>query len=986
MFEAGRGVPEEIAELVEQEIQEDVAEREKREATEQPPKTTKELIDATDNAVDILRSLFVRNEAVQDQLAFLSERVLFYLHQDGEPTLFASALLKPIQERSVEETATVSRILSMITQEVNPILYNLRQAILKFNAVTQAGKAADDIIGQNEGLLKYLQTGKVENQTVTTLFGYLEGLSATQKHVPQQFVVLNPLSLSKTNVDYWDERSEAHKEVTGQEQKDWAELIAGRSMRAVYELDAAADTLEREGKEHVADCFIEVSQFIAERIDALSANFQKTSKGLSFFNPNQIGMSAGEIINLLSAAEVVKHQNPQLYARLIGIAPGRKDAKATRSDLFGNIFHIALDKSLRSRKKPKSSEEQAGHQMIHDYLGGLCRRDAGQVMMVNVGEEQLDQMQSRLKDELQRAVGEQNTVLMVQLVEQITSGFSAKKARAFLEGISESKTEEKEEQAFLRDIFAIKKAADSLPAASPEKMVLRKQQVRTLAVRGKVTDALRLTHEYETEYSSPTGPSVPLSIRMEMQREIVALAPIEHLEISMDVILKTASIREHAKIYMDVVDRFLREKMPDRAFQVLRNSRTEKKKEGVRAVRRRNLFRLVSMAYCEEGRYQKSEVAEEYVAKVEGERQLCQQIIFYRLTTQLKDGLIEQAVQTFKALEKDAQITHGAADTLAQVLAASGRYEEALVMAKGGYSTTPFEVYGIIIEEKHKAGEEIEEEYEQYLESMEGVRHAQHADHYYWPKRLAIEKKIGKSSKQDLIDAWPSYKQNKGEFGMGPLLYYLRACTQVGALGQVSFVTNKIAIEFEGYVNRVGVETTMRPFKKDEKPAARKLWESIASVYTDLGLINELVLLAGKGKNKHQFSAPTAWHVRKERKSQRLLFVLAKLLHEKKFKFAEEVLGNLETEVEQREGRGLVAEAYLEAGDIHNAWQHVPKESLYCRVLRSKLIEQKIKELNTRTAAQSIEQVYSWIEGIQDTKMRARLLLLYADKLGKEKW
>jgi hypothetical protein len=58
--------------------------------------------------------------------------------------------------------------------------------------------------------------------------------------------------------------------------------------------------------------------------------------------------SAEEVINLLNAAEVIKETSPYFFLRMIGVAPGHDygEREAERSNLFGNVFHLGLYRSL----------------------------------------------------------------------------------------------------------------------------------------------------------------------------------------------------------------------------------------------------------------------------------------------------------------------------------------------------------------------------------------------------------------------------------------------------------------------------------------------------------------------------------------------------------------------------------------------------------------------------------------------------------------
>jgi hypothetical protein len=207
-----------------------------QENTEQAPANAEQLIESTEHAVDTLASRLAKNAEAHDLLTMLSEQVLFYLeNEEGEPTPFALLLFKPEEELSVDEIASQARVKKMIVSELNPLLYQIRYSIELYNAMTQAGDSAAEQLdfGEGEALVAHLSTGKAESQTTTTLFGFLEGLSAHQENTPRQVVLVNPRSRSQKNTEYWKEQMAAKREATEEKHTDYAELLADRSARSV---------------------------------------------------------------------------------------------------------------------------------------------------------------------------------------------------------------------------------------------------------------------------------------------------------------------------------------------------------------------------------------------------------------------------------------------------------------------------------------------------------------------------------------------------------------------------------------------------------------------------------------------------------------------------------------------------------------------------------------------------------------------------------
>jgi len=384
-------------------------ERAAREKVEVAPKDAKYLIEATESAVDSLLSRLSRNSIAVDYLTEISARVQrCLLGEDEEPSPFAKALVKR------DDNETVLEIEKQFVSEINPLLCGLRRAIVEHNAMTQAGASADTLLENEGGLINLLKTGKAGQQKTTSLFGFLEGLSDSVEFAQKQIVVVNPLGESKENKKYWQERMSAWSEVVGREQKNYAELIARRSESAVFELDTAAEEAEAKGDTETAAALTTIAQFIEERIDPMRRDFTKTVRRLSFTRAR-----IDEAFDLFNAAEVVKHKNPALYARLLGVAQGRDSSETERSDLFGNIFHIAFYRTLHERGQAKNPAAVVARQVLRERLKGLTEIDATLLPLQHVNPEQMAAMQAELKTEITKAPAEQNSVLITALTSML---------------------------------------------------------------------------------------------------------------------------------------------------------------------------------------------------------------------------------------------------------------------------------------------------------------------------------------------------------------------------------------------------------------------------------------------------------------------------------------------------------------------------------------------------------------------------------------
>ncbi|HBR80059.1 TPA: hypothetical protein DEA21_00165 [Candidatus Uhrbacteria bacterium] len=370
----------------------EAAEQIARENIEVAPQSAEQLFEATEAAVDSLLSRLVRNPSAVEYLTEISVRVQRYLLDDktGQPSLFAKGLVQKINNPALIEVGR------QLVSEINPLFFGLRKAVTEHNAMTQAGVSADLILEKEGGLVDLLKIGKVAGQKTTTVFGYLEGLSSEQESTPTKIVVIDPFGENEANKKYWQERRAAREEMF-ERTETYQEIIANRSAAAVFELDAVSRVAEVDGDAELVEAAITLADFIDSQIDPLKNDFKKTVGRLSFFRGQ-----ADQMIDLLNAAEVLKQKNPQLFARLLGVSQGRESSEAERSDLFGNIFHIAFHRSLR--RSPRGVSALPGRQVLREQLDGLLELETKQLPLQHVNPEQMEQMQSQLKAELEKSL------------------------------------------------------------------------------------------------------------------------------------------------------------------------------------------------------------------------------------------------------------------------------------------------------------------------------------------------------------------------------------------------------------------------------------------------------------------------------------------------------------------------------------------------------------------------------------------------------
>jgi|GEM_PF-2808642 len=395
------------------------------------PETAEQLIEATEDAVDSLAQRLVRNSLAYEYLTELSSRVQRYLSdsENGTPSLYAQALVASRDRTTPAQTASLAAIAGQIVSEINPLLFEIQNVIVEHNAMTQAGAPAGDILKKEGGLIDVLKTGSVGGQKTTSLFGFLEGLSVTQEIAPRTIVVVDPFTADDSNKQYWQDRMAVWQEVSGKKQKSYENLISLRSENAVFDLDMAAEEAEAKGDQAAAEAFITLAQYIENRIAPLTQNFKKTVRHLSFLDGQ-----ADDIFDFFNAVEIVKQKNPQLYARLLGVAPGRQSSEAERSDLFGNVFQIAFYRSAHRRVGAKGV---VGRQVLNERLKGLAEMDTKQLPLRHINAEQMDALQAELKTELQKAPAEQNSILITSLIGSLVSRSRETNLHELLEAVSE---------------------------------------------------------------------------------------------------------------------------------------------------------------------------------------------------------------------------------------------------------------------------------------------------------------------------------------------------------------------------------------------------------------------------------------------------------------------------------------------------------------------------------------------------------------------
>lgn len=399
------------------------------EQKEEFPKSAEQLIEATKNTVDSLASRLAQNPIAFEYLIEISARVQRYLSdsETGEASRYAKVLVT-----NRDDSISLAAIGNQFVSEINPLLFGLQRAIVENNGITQAGASAEDILEKEGGLIGTLKTGLAGSQKTTSFFGLVEGLSITQEVAPRNIVLIDPFSVDEVNKKYWQERMNVREEVTGQKQTSYEELISFRSTNAVFELDIAAEEAEAKGDLETAEALVILAQYIEDKIDLLTHNFRKTVHHLSFLDGQ-----ADDVFDILNAAEVVKHKKPELYARLLGVTQSRDSSEAGRSDLFGNIFQIALYRSAHSRVTGKGAKIIVGRQVLAERVKGLTEMNTDQLPLQHINAEQMETLQAKLKKELKKPSKKQNEFLIVELISALIPHTNEMNLHELLEAVSE---------------------------------------------------------------------------------------------------------------------------------------------------------------------------------------------------------------------------------------------------------------------------------------------------------------------------------------------------------------------------------------------------------------------------------------------------------------------------------------------------------------------------------------------------------------------
>lgn len=381
--------------------------RQEAESQEVMPASASALIHATlgeagEGVMSALRVRFARadDDHVLVLLHTIEQRLERFLGTAAKPSVYAEVLVNFSGRAPTPGKGHTRQIVAefqiYLTAELNPLLHELSTRL--------AALPASDVHAPDD-LLTLLQAGEVRNQKTTSLFGVLRQLTARFPDLPalhlespvtpQRIVVVQPLDPQFES--YWKERlscRETYGEAT------LPELVALRSGTALVELQETAERLTApEEKETAAACFL-LAHWMEEQ--ALPFQEDRASKPDELaFIVRRLHFGRGnpdEVIDLLNAAEIIKRHQPALYVRLCGIAPrynhgSSGSTEAGRSDLFGNVFQIALARSLEVRIRTDNTTNT----LFHERMYGLTQLNTKQQLLQHLDETQLRQLERNIK-------------------------------------------------------------------------------------------------------------------------------------------------------------------------------------------------------------------------------------------------------------------------------------------------------------------------------------------------------------------------------------------------------------------------------------------------------------------------------------------------------------------------------------------------------------------------------------------------------------
>lgn len=386
-----------------------------------------------------------------------------------QPTIYARLLVDAVnseEETSRSAQRALVELSSVVVAELTPILRRIHAVIAEIAPSLSTMQTIQNL-STNDGLLHALSQGSSGREDVPSFFGILQSLNEKVKDfpsinlsevtIPQRLIIENPLG--DDTVGYFKERQDIFASIYDRK-ISLPQLLASRSLSVAYELGTTTQHIAREvkrdaaqlenleddtqrekmqaeidGKRNLQRTYATLTQWVrtaAESLEGVSdTSFQSHVASLTFAwgDPE-------EITDLLNGLEVVKHDNPELYARMLGIQAQVASSEVQRSDLFGNALHIAFHHSLHAR----TTSDIQGSQFFHDRIVKLTELDATQDVLVHINERQWQKLEKLLVPQASGIA--QGSVTELWKAKQYVEFFQSYQLRKMLEEADMEKREE----------------------------------------------------------------------------------------------------------------------------------------------------------------------------------------------------------------------------------------------------------------------------------------------------------------------------------------------------------------------------------------------------------------------------------------------------------------------------------------------------------------------------------------------------------------
>lgn len=390
-------------------VEKEARQKLEKEQSPENPQSASQLIQASQKAVHELQIKFARSEPdLQNRLIDFERIINRYLEIDNQPSEYSRVLVASINKEQVSQPdqRAVRELSTRLTADINHLLHQILSDIRQDKAIPDKLKqdfhtGAD--LTTPEGLQKAISSFEIASQRIKNIFSLLEGVSPEKIDLPREIVVEDPLH--RSNLQYWKDRYWGERQF----KKDISpfEMIAKRSGAAAGSLEMAADQISdiekiikkheqgqdlTEQEEEVVREF-NACQTLANWITTQTQLLKNSGTPEEFaYRKNKLDFIHGradQIFDVFNAAEVIKKSNPELFARLLGVAPQYGSAEAKRSDLFGNVFQIAVARSQQLKLK----KGDPGMQVLKQRIEKLTQLDQQQRLLLQLNEGQMKQLE-----------------------------------------------------------------------------------------------------------------------------------------------------------------------------------------------------------------------------------------------------------------------------------------------------------------------------------------------------------------------------------------------------------------------------------------------------------------------------------------------------------------------------------------------------------------------------------------------------------------